>query len=178
MAAVRRLAVALVAALVAGAVLYQFALRDEAIAGRVNLATPTAIIGSGSDAVAVGPDGALMAWLPVPEDGSLPQLPLADPPKGGRLRGPMLQQARVLGGAPAALRPHVAGSFYGEAGVVVELRTGIELRFGDASLREKKWRAAAAVLADPTVEALDYVDLQAPSRPALGGSGHTLPPLP
>ena len=38
--------------------------------------------------------------------------------------------------------------------------------------------AAAAVLADPEVEALDYVDLQSPGHPALGGEGHLLPPLP
>jgi hypothetical protein len=175
---VRRILLAVLAALVAAAALYQLLLRDEAIAGRVALSTPTAMIGTGSDAVAVGSDGTLLAWLPAPEDGSLPQLPLDEPPKEGQLRGPMLAQARVLGAAPAELRPHIAGSAYGEAGVVVELRTGIELRFGDASLAQKKWRAAAAVLADPSIEALDYVDLQAPARPALGGSGHTLPPVP
>ncbi len=36
---------------------------------------------------------------------------------------------------------------------------------------------AAAVLADPSITALDYVDLHAPRRPAVGGSGHTLPPM-
>ena len=61
----------------------------------------------------------------------------------------MLQQARVLGAAPAALRPYIASSYYGESGVDVKLRSGIELRFGDASQAGEKWRAAAAVLADP-----------------------------
>jgi hypothetical protein len=175
---VRRILLAALAALVGAAALYQLLLRDEAVAGRVELSTPTATIGTGSDAVAVGSDGTLLAWLAVPEDVSLPQLPLDEPPKDGRLRGPMLAQARVLGAAPSELRPHISGSSYGETGVVVVLRTGIELRFGDASLAKKKWRAAAAVLADPSVEALDYVDLQAPARPALGGSTHTLPPEP
>ena len=41
-------------------------------------------------------------------------------------------------------------SFYGESGVDVELRSGIELRFGDASRAIEKWKAAAAVLADPS----------------------------
>ena len=45
------------------------------------------------------------------------------------------------------------------------LRSGIELRFGDASQAATKWKAAAAVLADPSITALDYVDLHAP-RPA------------
>jgi hypothetical protein len=62
--------------------------------------------------------------------------------------------------------------------VDVELTTGIELHFGDASQAARKWRAAAAVLADPSVTALDYVDLQAPSRPSWGGAEHELPPLP
>ena len=60
----------------------------------------------------------------------------------------------------------------------VVLRSGIELRFGDATRLSEKWQAAAAVLADPTIETLDYVNLHAPRRPTTGGSGHTLPPIP
>ena len=89
----------------------------------------------------------------------------------------MLEQVRVLAAAPPALRPYVAGSQFGESGVEVELSSGIELRFGSAGDAERKWRAAAAVLADPSITALDYVDLTAPGRPAVGGSGHTLPPI-
>jgi len=76
-----------------------------------------------------------------------------------------------------ALRPYLERSYYGESGVDVELRGGIELRFGDASRAGEKWEAASAVLADPSIEALDYVDLHAPGRPAVGGSGHALPPV-
>ena len=74
----------------------------------------------------------------------------------------MLEQAQVLGAAPTALRPYVERSYYGESGVDVELTSGIELRFGDASQARPKWKAAAAVLADPSMTALDYVDLHAP----------------
>ena len=87
----------------------------------------------------------------------------------------MLEQALVLGAAPAPIRPCVEGSSYGESGVDVTLRSGIELRFGDATRAEQKWRAAATVLADPSITALDYVDLHSPGRPAVWGSGHTLP---
>ena len=76
----------------------------------------------------------------------------------------MLEQVRVLGAAPAALRPYVEGSYYGESGVDVNLTSGIELRFGDSTQVARKWRAAAAVLADPSVTALDYVDLHAPAH--------------
>jgi hypothetical protein len=174
---VKRLALLLAVAAAAAAVLYVFVVRDTTVEARVSVPRATAVIGSGADAVGVGPNGAVLDWLPAPEEGSLPELPLAAPPDRRRLSGPMLQQARVLGGALPALRPYVAGSLYGESGVDVELRSGIELRFGDPSRLREKWLAAAAVLADPSITALDYVDLHAPRRPAVGGSGYALPPI-
>ena len=156
---------------------YWFGFRDSTVEGHLKPPLATATIGTGSDAVAVGPDGQILAWLPLSEGESLPSLPLSVPPRGGSLAGPVLQQARVLGAAPAALRPYLESSYYGETGVDVRLRSGIELRFGDSSRAAAKWKAAAAVLADPSITALDYVDLHAPGRPAVGGSGHTLPPV-
>lgn len=173
----RALVAFLLVAVIAG-VAYAFLVRDSTVAPRFSLPTATATIGSGSEAVAVGPDGAILEWLPLSEELQLPRLPLSEPPSKGRLAGPMLEQARVLGAAPAALRPYLESSYYGESGVDIELRSGIELRFGDASRLAEKWRAAAAVLADPSIEALDYVNLHAPRRPTVGGSGHTLPPIP
>jgi hypothetical protein len=173
----RWLALAVLAALAGGSA-YWFLLRDTTVESHLLAPRATAAIGSGSKAIAVGPDGQVLDWLPLPAEARLPRLPLSAPPKSGRLAGPALAQARVLGAAPATLRPYLASSSYGESGVDVELRSGIELRFGDASHAARKWRAAAAVLADPSVTALDYVDLHAPGRPAVGGSGHTLPPPP
>lgn len=172
----RLLALALLVAL-AAALLYQFVLRDKTVEPQVIVPRATATIGSGSDAIAVGPEGQILAWLPLSEELQLPSLPLAAPPESGRLAGRLLQQARVLGAAPATLRPYIESSYYGESGVDVNLRSGIELRFGDASQADAKWKAAAAVLADRSITALDYVDLRAPRRPAVGGSGHTLPPV-
>jgi hypothetical protein len=138
---------------------------------------PVATIGSGSEAVAVADDGTVLAWLALPEDSHWPQLPLSSPPKGPRVEGSVLEQVHVLAATPPALRPYVAGSRFGESGVEVELSSGIELIFGSAGEAPRKWRAAAAVLADPSITALDYVDLSAPGRSAVGGSGHTLPPI-
>jgi hypothetical protein len=174
---VRRWAIIAAALVVAVGAIYWVAIRDSTVAAKVDVPRATATIGTGSDAVAVGPDGQILAWLPVPEDALLPYLPLGSVPKGGRLAGPVLEQARVLGHAPAALRPYIESSYYGESGVDVNLRSGIELRFGDASQVSAKWKAAAAVLADPSITALDYVDLHAPRRAAVYGSGHTLPPV-
>jgi hypothetical protein len=166
-------------ALGVGALLvYVIFLEGSEVAPTLTVELPTAAIGSGEEAVAVASNGAVLASLPPPKEGSLPQLSLEKPPKSGRLRGPALEQVRVLAAAPVALRPYLASSFYGETGVDVKLKSGIELRFGDATRATEKWRAAATVLADPEITALDYVDLHAPGRPSVGGSGKALPPAP
>jgi cell division septal protein FtsQ len=172
----RLAAIVLVAVL--AAVLYFLFVRDSSVAPTVRVPELTSVIGSGDGAVGVDSSGRIVRFLPVPEEPALPRLPITAVPKGGRLSGPVLEQARVLGAAPPALRPYVERSYYGESGVDVDLTSGIELRFGDDSQAARKWKAAAAVLANPSITALDYVDLHAPSRPAVRGSGHTLPGAP
>jgi cell division protein FtsQ len=159
------------------AFVYQKAFGDKTVEPHLVSSEPVALIGSGGDAIAVADDGTVLTWLTLPEDSKLPQLPLSSAPKGPRVEGSVLEQVHVLAAAPPALRPYLAGSQFGESGVDVELSSGIELRFGSAGDATRKWRAAAAVLADPSITALDYVDLTAPGRPAVGGSGHTLPPI-
>lgn len=144
---------------------------------RVSERRPSALIGAGKAAVAVAEDGTILRGLAA-GGLELPSLPLAEAPARKRLVGSGLQQALVLGAAPAALLPYVDHSSYGGRGVSVELGNGVELRFGNASKRRQKWSAAAAVLSDPALTALDYVDLTAPRRPAVGGAGHLLPALP
>ncbi|MGN6815274.1 MAG: cell division protein FtsQ/DivIB [Solirubrobacterales bacterium] len=173
-----RLALAVVAVLVAAVAVYWLFVREGSAEPTVMVPRLAAQIGEGSDAVGVTGNGAINRWLPLPEETSLPRLPLEEPPKDGHLRGPALEQVKVLAAIPDELRPYVASSFFGENGVDVELTTGIELRFGDASQAARKWRAAAAILADPSITALDYVDLHAPSRPSYSGSEHELPPVP
>jgi len=109
---------------------------------------------------------------------ALPGLPLESVPEAGRVGGSVLEQVHVLAAAPADLRPYIESSYYGESGVDVDLTSGVELRFGNDTQAARKWKAAAAVLADPSVTVLDYVALYAPSHPAIGGSGHALPPVP
>lgn len=173
----RRWAIAAAALVVVLGAFYWFAIRDSTVAAKLQVPRATATIGTGSDAVAVGPDGQVLAWISLSEDALLPYLPLSSVPKGGQLGGPVLEQAQVLGAAPAALRPYIESSYYGETGVDVKLRSGIELRFGDASQVEAKWKAVAAILADPSITALDYVNVHAPRRAAAYGSGHALPPI-
>lgn len=162
-------------ALVAVVAVYWLLVRDTTVTAKVHVPELTSMIGSGEDAVGVSSTGQVITFLQVPEEPPLPRLPLDEVPKNGHLAGPVLEQAKVLGAAPAALRPYVERSYYGESGVDVDLTSGIELRFGDASQAKLKWKAAAAILADPSITALDYVDLHAPGRPAYGGEGHLLP---
>jgi hypothetical protein len=157
---------------------YWFLIRQDTAEPHVLVPRLAATIGEGEDAIGVSAEGSLVRWLPLPEEPTLPRLSLEAPPKGGRVKGPALEQVRVLAAVPDELRPYVESSGYGESGVDVTLTTGIELRFGDDSQTPKKWRAAAAVLADPEVTGLDYVDLQAPSRPSYEGSEHELPSAP
>jgi cell division septal protein FtsQ len=160
------------------AFVYQGVFGGKTVEPHLVSSEPVAVIGSGSEAMGVAGDGTVLVWLALPEDSKLPQLPLGSPPKGPRVEGSVLEQVHVLAAAPAALRSYVASSRFGESGVDVELSSGIELRFGSAAGAARKWRAAAAVLADPSITTLDYVDLHAPRHPAVAGSGHTLPPLP
>jgi hypothetical protein len=171
----RRLLLGALALGAAGALAYFLLGGDTQVEPKLRNVAAASVIGSGDDAVGVSASGVLLVSQPPPAEGTVPALPLSEPPKGGRLAGPVLEQARVLGAAPAAIRPCIERSYYGETGVDVELRAGIELRFGDASRVAEKWRSAVAVLADPSITAGDYVDLHSPGRPAVYGEGHTLP---
>jgi hypothetical protein len=174
---VRLIAGALAALLVVIAA-WWFVIRQDTVEPRVLVPRLAATIGEGSEAIGVSANGKLVRWLPLPEDPPLPRLPLDEPPKKGRLGGPALEQARVLAAAPDALRPYLESSSFGEDGVDVNLTTGIELIFGDASQAQRKWRAVAAVLANPEITALDYVNVTVPARPSYEGSEYELPPPP
>lgn len=88
---------------------------------------------------------------------------------GDRVQGSELAAARILGAVPGPLQPQVSRAHVDEDhGVVAELNGGIELRFGSPANGDQKWRAAAAVLADPTLTSATYIDLSAPLRPVVG----------
>ena len=65
-----------------------------------------------------------------------------------------------------------------EEGIVVELRDGPELIFGDATRVRAKWIAAVRILADPEAAGASYIDVRLPGRPAAGGlPAETLAPV-
>ncbi len=140
----------------------------------VSMRQPGAVVTVGSEEIGVAGDGTLVPDVDV-SSSDLPAFEASEDPVDGRLVGEDLSIAQVLGAAPQALRPLIETGRIDDNGVTVIVNGGIELRFGTASKAAEKWRSAAAVLADPELTMLDYVDLSSPSRPAVGGSGHTLP---
>lgn len=130
---------------------------------------PVVIATDGDRHVAVASDGSLLPGLSL--DGlSVPTIHVDQLPDAGRLGGTALDETRVVGLAPDPLRPLIEGvATSSDYGIVATLKGGIDVRFGAAAKERAKWAAAAAVLADPKVTSLQYVDVQVPSRPAIGG---------
>jgi cell division septal protein FtsQ len=172
----RPIALSLVALAVVAVAVYWFGLRGsstpEAEAQQVRV---VAQIGDGKRVVLVTDDGRLFGSA-TGKKASQPVLPLKKLPHGKQLRGHVLEQVHILAAAPKALRPYIASIKWGKSGAEVELTTGIFIRFGEQGEATRKWKAAAAVLADPSVTLLSYVDVHAPTRPEAGGEGHELPP--
>jgi cell division protein FtsQ len=76
-----------------------------------------------------------------------------------------------VGAAPAPLQPLIEEVGHSEDfGVELVLRGGIPVRFGSGARATEKWAAAAAVLADPKLEGLSYVDVRVPERAAAGNA--------
>jgi cell division protein FtsQ len=135
---------------------------------------PVLVATQGDQSVAVAADGTLL--LGVKASGSLPQLQVESLPGSGKLSGPALAEALTIGASPPELLPLIdRAAVTHDYGVVVTMRGGIELRFGTAGNQAQKWAAAAAVLADPSLTSLTYVDVRVPQRPAVGGSSNPTP---
>jgi cell division protein FtsQ len=135
---------------------------------------PAAMVGG----MPVAGDGTILRGLPV--EGRLPEIDLNGKLDGDRLSDPAsLHAARVAGGAPAPLRGRLERiSIRSEEGIVVELRDGPELYFGNARRVHAKWIAAVRILADPEAAGASYIDVRLPGRPAAGGlPAETLAPV-
>jgi hypothetical protein len=192
----RRLLLALVALAIVAVAVYWFGLRGSSTpTAEAQPTTPVAQIGEGMTVTVVGDDGRILGSRTAPPKSeaasgkdkstkskkAAPQkhlvvLPLKQRPKGDRVKGHVLEEVHLIAAAPAAIRRYIASAKYGKTGVVLATTSGIEIRFGDDREAARKWEAAAEVLADPSVTLLSYVDVTAPTHPAVGGEEHELPP--
>jgi len=133
---------------------------------------PVAMISAGGRQTAVSADGTLLhdATTTIP----LPSVAVTVAPGGTRVSGPALTDVRLLAAAPYALLAKVAqASTESGHGLVAQLRNGPKVYFGAASQLGAKWQAAAAVLADPSSDGADYIDVTDPARPAAGTGSDT-----
>jgi cell division protein FtsQ len=129
---------------------------------------PALLASDGDHEIPVAADGSLLPALQV-GGRDLPQLTVDSLPASGQLTGEALDEALVIGAAPPPLRALIANaSVSSEFGVVLTMRGGIDLRFGTGQQADSKWAAVAAILADPKLTSLDYVNVRVPGRPAVG----------
>ena len=134
---------------------------------------PAMLVDTGGQRIPVAADGTLLTGVEVSGDESdrLPVLESGRAPGGAKLDGDLLQEALIAGAAPKPLAPLIEKvRDDDEYGVEVILRGGIPVRFGGGSRAAEKWAAAAAVLADPKLDSLTYLDVRVPERPAAGGA--------
>jgi hypothetical protein len=181
----RRALLAIAVLAIAAVAVYWFALRGSSTpTAEAKPTTPVAQIGEGKTVILVGDDGRLLGTRTTEDNKKgggeaqkhLVVLPVKKKPKGGRVKGHTLEEVHVIAAAPSAIRHYIAAAKYGKVGVELETTTGIAIRFGDDREATRKWEAAAQVLADPSVTLLSYVDVTAPTHPAVGGEAHELPP--
>jgi cell division protein FtsQ len=127
-----------------------------------------AVVTAGPRRVAVAGDGTLLRDVAPPR--SVPAVSLRALPGGSRLTDPReLAIVAVLAAAPYQLLEHVDGATDNAShGVVVQLRSGPNVYFGDSSRLGAKWTAATAVLADSGSAGAGYIDVTDPYRPAAG----------
>jgi cell division protein FtsQ len=90
---------------------------------------------------------------------------------GVRLDEDTAAQAAILGATPAPLKNRIPTSTWDDqrGGVVVDLKNGPEVRFGDGSRAQDKWAAAVAVLSSNERGSPSYLDVSVPDRPVSGG---------
>lgn len=140
---------------------------------RVIEQVPVAVVVADGRRIAVAGDGTLLRDARL--GASLPLLAVRLLPGGTRVTDPRtLSVLAVLGAAPWQLLGHVTtASSTANHGVVLDLRQGPRLYFGDTTLLAAKWIAADDVLADPGSDGASYVDVTDPYRPAAGTASAT-----
>jgi cell division protein FtsQ len=119
-----------------------------------------AVLEPGGGRVAVTATGIRLPDIPAGTD-----LPDVAVPPGPRTRAALA----VAAAAPGPLLLRSARLSWGRQGLVLDMRSGPPLIFGDASQARAKWAAAARVLADPSAAGATYLDLRIPGRVAAGG---------
>jgi len=130
-----------------------------------------ALLVSPGRSVAVAADGTVLAGSKVPS--GLPTVRVAALPPGARVPGGATRdRVAVAGAAPPRLLARVDSiSIQHGRGAVAQLQHGPAVIFGRPVELDRKWAAAAAVLAQRSSAGATYIDVRMPERPVAGGLG-------
>jgi cell division protein FtsQ len=130
---------------------------------------PVAFIRVGGQETPVSADGYLLHGANF-DTKALPRIEGASA-HGVRLDEDAAAQAAILGATPGPLKNRITASTWDDqrGGVVVDLKNGPEVRFGDGSRAQDKWEAAVAVLSGEERGSPTYLDVSVPDRPVSGG---------
>jgi cell division protein FtsQ len=130
---------------------------------------PVAFVRIRGQETAVSADGYLLAGADF-DAKALPRIEGAGA-HGARLDEDAAAQAAILGSTPEPLKNRITASSWDEdrGGVVVDLKNGPEIRFGDGSAAQEKWQAAVTVLSSDERGTPSYLDVSVPDRPVSGG---------
>lgn len=134
---------------------------------------PVGALTAGGRAIAAGADGTLLHDAPTT---SLPAVPVSVLPGGTRVTDSRARNAlALLAVAPRRLLTRISQVTTSPPhGLVVQLRDGPSLYFGDAADLHAKWIAATEVLADRGSTDASYIDVTDPARPAAGVSSEVV----
>ncbi|MDA0182446.1 cell division protein FtsQ/DivIB [Solirubrobacter phytolaccae] len=131
----------------------------------------------GERRVPVTSNGTLLRGVAAERD--LPSVKLKSDPSGSRVTDrKVLNALAVASAAPTPLRGRTEEVKVDKRGVIVDLEEGPELIFGDGKDADKKWAAAARVLAEVSAQGAVYLDLRIPGRVAAGGLAPIATPTP
>jgi cell division protein FtsQ len=130
---------------------------------------PVGALEAGGHAIAAAGDGTVLHDMPA---GSLPVIDVPVLPGGSQVTDrSALQALALLSDSPPRMLSRIAQvSSEASHGLVVKLRSGPDVYFGDGSDLDAKWVAATEVLADPSSTGATYIDVTDPARPAAGVS--------
>ena len=136
-----------------------------------------ALARAGERRIPVTSNGTLLRGVTAERD--LPSVKLKGDPAGARVEDRRILNAlAVASAAPDALRGRTNEVKVDKRGVIVDLDEGPELIFGGGEEADKKWAAAARVLAEISARGAVYLDLRVPGRVAAGGLAPIVTPTP
>ncbi|MGC9219762.1 MAG: cell division protein FtsQ/DivIB [Solirubrobacteraceae bacterium] len=136
---------------------------------RVVEQVPVAQIEEGGKTELVDASEQVLARSPLAHS-SLPRLLLRAAPPASVISAPGARAAvAVLAAAPYRLLAHIQSATWSALhGVILQLRGGPQIYFGETAELALKWNAAVAVLQNATSQGAAYIDVSDPRRPAAG----------